>query len=171
LTTLSIAVAKKVDGHWLLASFSLGDGCVGIWDGEAGKVTSMCAPDSGEYAGQTRFLTMEEVADESGCASRVFFDIREDFTAFVAMTDGITDPKFETDAGLADTARWRNFWENDLTPTVPFSRNDTDIGKRLLDWMDFWSRGNHDDRTLAVMVPKDPEDGRIAKNPDEGPGA
>ena len=71
------------------------------------------------------------------------------------MTDGITDPKFETDSELANPERWRNFWNNDLTKEVDFSRNNNTLKKEFLDWMDFWSRGNHDDRTLAVLLPKD----------------
>lgn len=29
--------------------------------------------------------------------------------------------------------------------------NDTGIDQQLLQWTDFWSRGNHDDRTLAII--------------------
>jgi hypothetical protein len=156
-TTLSIACAKRVAGRWLLLSFSIGDGGVGVWDGEAGEVALMCDPDSGEYAGQTRFLAMDELGAEKDRASRVFAEVRDDFTAFMAMTDGITDPKFETDAALGNAERWRTFWEDDLTQEIAFSRKNDKLEREFLDWMDFWSRGNHDDRTLAVMVLRDIE--------------
>ena len=154
-TTLAIATAKKVGDRWLLLSFSIGDGGVGVWDAEAGEVALMCKPDSGEFAGQTRFLSLDELGLEAGCTSRVFAEVRSDFSAFLAMTDGITDPKFETDSELANPERWRAFWNGDLTKEVVFSRNNNALKEQFLDWMDFWSRGNHDDRTLAVLVPKD----------------
>lgn len=156
-TTLSIACAKRVAGRWLLLSFSIGDGGVGVWDGETGEVALMCDPDSGEYAGQTRFLAMDELGAEKDRAARVFAEVRDDFTAFMAMTDGITDPKFETDAALGNAERWRTFWEDDLTQEIAFSRKNDKLEREFLDWMDFWSRGNHDDRTLAVMVLRDIE--------------
>ncbi len=154
-TTLAIGAAKKIDDNWLLLSFSIGDGGIGIWDGDRDEVTLMCRPDSGEFAGQTRFLSVEELAKAEDRTSRVFAEVRQDFTAFVCMTDGITDPKFETDAALENPERWRAFWDEDLNTEVGFARNNRDLEKQFLGWMDFWSRGNHDDRTLAVMVPED----------------
>ena len=154
-TTLAIGAAKKIDDNWLLLSFSIGDGGIGIWDGDKDEVTLMCKPDSGEFAGQTRFLSAEELEKAEDRTSRVFAEVRKDFTAFVGMTDGITDPKFETDAALENSERWRAFWDDDLTKEVGFARNNQDLEIQFLGWMDFWSRGNHDDRTLAVMVPED----------------
>ena len=154
-TTLAIGAAKKIDDNWLLLSFSIGDGGIGIWDGDKDEVTLMCKPDSGEFAGQTRFLSAEELAKVEERMSRVFAEVRKDFTAFVGMTDGITDPKFETDAALENPERWRAFWDDDLTREVGFARDNQDLEEQFLGWMDFWSRGNHDDRTLAVMVPED----------------
>ncbi|MBC6443559.1 MAG: protein phosphatase 2C domain-containing protein [Rhodobacteraceae bacterium] len=155
-TTLAIAAARKVNRRWLLLSFSVGDGGIGLWDGAAGAAVLMCRPDSGEFAGQTRFLTLGELDRPHGGKSRVFAEIRDSFTAFMAMTDGITDPKFETDAAFANPARWRTFWEDDLTKAVTFAPDNAAIREQFLEWMEFWSRGNHDDRTLAVMVPKEP---------------
>jgi hypothetical protein len=69
------------------------------------------------------------------------------------MTDGITDPKFETDAGLVDPEKWKRFWSEDFGKQVDVSPENPDLQRQFLGWLDFWSRGNHDDRTLAVMVP------------------
>ncbi|SDJ56220.1 PP2C family serine/threonine-protein phosphatase [Salipiger marinus] len=157
-TTLVIAAARPVRGGWLFASFSVGDGGVAIWDEEAGEVTLMGRPDSGEFAGQTRFLASDEFKTTEGKLDRVFVTFRERFTAFVAMTDGITDPKFETDAGLSDPDRWHRFWAEDFARQVDVSPGNPDLERQFLGWLDFWSRGNHDDRTLAVMVPL--QDGR-----------
>lgn len=156
-TTLAIAAAKKIGDKWLVLSFSIGDGGIGLWDDEAGEVALMCHPDSGEFAGQTRFLSVEELTSDPNRASRVFAEVHDGFTALMAMTDGITDPKFETDAGLANPEKWRALWEGDLTREVKFARKNAKLEEEFLGWMDFWSRGNHDDRTLAVMVLQDQE--------------
>lgn len=149
-TTLSIGVAKHTDDGWVLASFSIGDGGVGVWSSEEDDVILMCQPDSGDYAGQTRFLSMGDLKGDT--KERLFVEMKDTFTAFVAMTDGITDPKFETDAGLASADKWRAFWRDDLSAAVEFASNNEEMETQFLEWMDFWSRGNHDDRTLAVMV-------------------
>ena len=151
-TTLSLAVATRHRDAWILASFSVGDGGVAVWDATAGEVEVMCRPDSGEFAGQTRFLTLSELDDPEGAAARTFVSVRSELTALVVMTDGITDPKFETDAALADPERWRAFWK-DFAPEVVPTRADPELEKRFLGWLDFWSRGNHDDRTLALLLP------------------
>jgi hypothetical protein len=64
------------------------------------------------------------------------------------MTDGISDAKFETDARLSRYQEWDALWE-DLTQQVDLQA--VDAPKQLLAWLDFWSQGNHDDRTLALI--------------------
>jgi hypothetical protein len=71
------------------------------------------------------------------------------------MTDGIYDPKFATENKLENPESWKTFFDdlhgnNDDAPKVDFI-NDTDIDVQLSVWTDFWSRGNHDDRTLAII--------------------
>ena len=86
-------------------------------------------------------------------AKRLFFDVRDSFTAVLAMTDGITDPKFPTDSAFASADVWSSFWETDLSQSVLLSRENTALERELLAWLDFWSPGNHDDRTIAIMLP------------------
>ncbi|MNY17651.1 hypothetical protein D3C86_1509790 [compost metagenome] len=71
------------------------------------------------------------------------------------MTDGIYDPKFVTENKLEDLDTWQSFirdleGENEDNIKVNFIE-DENIQDQLLDWMDFWSKGNHDDRTLAII--------------------
>ena len=66
------------------------------------------------------------------------------------MTDGITDPKFETDANLLKVEKWNELWQ-DLSKEVDFSDNNKASADQLLGWLDFWSQGNHDDRTIAIL--------------------
>jgi hypothetical protein len=85
---------------YVIASFWVGDGGIGIYNKEKNEVFVLGTPDSGEFAGQTRFLTMSDIFADGAYANRVKFKIVEDFTALVLMTDGITDPKFQTDNNL-----------------------------------------------------------------------
>ena len=71
------------------------------------------------------------------------------------MTDGIYDPKFITENKLEDFEAWKNSLDdldgkNEDGAKVDFS-NDENVDRQLMTWMDFWSKGNHDDRTLAII--------------------
>lgn len=146
-TTLLLSVCKKTDRGWFIASFWVGDGAIGLYDRDKGKLHLMGMPDGGEYAGQTRFLTNSEIFTEA--INRIRIDIVNDFTALMLMSDGITDPKFETDANLQNIEYWNKLWEDIGSELRPGSESEAQY--QLLKWMDFWSRGNHDDRTLAMI--------------------
>jgi|GEM_PF-493367 hypothetical protein len=150
-TTIVILVSRQIAMRWVTASFSVGDGGAAIWDDQAKSVRVMCRPDSGEYAGQTRFLSESEFAEGANLEGRVFVDVRDRFTAAFAMTDGITDPKFPTEAIFADADAWAEFWREDLS-TVDLRPGEAALEQKMSEWIDFWSRGNHDDRTLAILL-------------------
>ncbi|MDG5496019.1 protein phosphatase 2C domain-containing protein [Niveispirillum sp. BGYR6] len=153
-TTLIVVVVRQIPGGWFIAGFSVGDGGAAVFDIRDGSLTPLTLPDSGEFAGQTRFLQRSEFAGGfEEVAKRIFFDVRKEFTAIALMTDGISDPKFPTDAVFATPARWATFWNDDLAKAVDFSRTNNAIEAQFLEWLDFWSPGNHDDRTLAILVP------------------
>jgi serine/threonine protein phosphatase PrpC len=154
LTTLITTVARRVGGDWLFAGFSIGDGGAAVFDLEQSIVRPLTAADSGEFAGQTRFLlTSEFEGGWDSLRNRAFLTVLPSFTALVLMTDGITDPKFPTDVVFQDPKAWADFWRDDLTPAVDLSPDNAEAARQLLDWMDFWSAGNHDDRTMAILVP------------------
>jgi hypothetical protein len=72
------------------------------------------------------------------------------------MTDGIYDPKFVVEANLEKSEKWIEFMEdlkgkNEDNVAVEFDPENTQIADQLSKWMDFWSQGNHDDRTLAIV--------------------
>jgi len=157
-TTLVIAISRRIGDQWVTASFTVGDGGVAIYDAQAEAVRVLCRPDSGEFAGQTRFLSSAEFDAPEDVAQRVFVDIRPAFTVLAAMTDGITDPKFPTETVLARADAWAEFWAGDFCKAVDLRADNPDLEAQTCGWLDFWSRGNHDDRTLAVLVPYPPED-------------
>ena len=107
-------------------------------------------PDGGEYAGQTRFITTRDEIEPTAVANRVKIALVEDFKALVLMTDGISDPKFESDKNLNDSRCWVKFYENLRNEVGLFGCND-EIEQQMLEYLDFWSIGNHDDRTIVVV--------------------
>lgn len=146
-TTLLLSICRKFSFGWFIASFGVGDGAIAIYDKNAGGVKLLNEPDGGEYAGQTRFLTMESIFRDR---ARIKMSIVPDFTALMMMTDGISDPFFETDANLSRKEKWDALWEN-LSAEVDFTDDNEASKLQLLKWLDFWSPGNHDDRTIAIL--------------------
>jgi serine/threonine protein phosphatase PrpC len=153
-TTLLFALVKPVPSGWFIASFGVGDGAIGLYRQDKEEVQLLTRPDGGEFAGQTRFLTMPEIFGAADFYQRFAIRLVPDFTALLLMTDGITDPKFATDAALAQAGKWTALWDdlqggNEDGASVAFG--DEDAPAQLLSWLDFWSPGNHDDRTIVVL--------------------
>jgi len=149
-TTLLICATKKVEAGWVLVSFTIGDGGVGIRQGD-GTPIAFCEPDSGEFAGQTVFLTVPNVfRDAEKNMSRLHAAFVKDLGSVVLMTDGITDPRFPTEASLKDKACWDAFWA-EVSAAARFEEAGAD--ERLLRWLSFKSAGNHDDRTIVFLMP------------------
>jgi serine/threonine protein phosphatase PrpC len=149
-TTLVFSILKKYDFGWFIASYGVGDSPMGVYTINQTPIV-MHQPEEGEYSGQTYFLTMAEVfKDSNAIAERIKFEIVEDFTAVILMTDGIYDPKFQTRTNLGKTELWAALW-SDLKEQVDFSLENEELANGLLRWLDFWSQGNHDDRTIALI--------------------
>lgn len=149
-TTLIFSISKKFSFGWFVGAFWVGDGGIGIYNKDTQFLKVLGESDGGEFAGQTRFLTMPEIINDTEIYRRLRFDIVEDFTALVLMSDGITDPKFETDANLLKIEKWDELWQ-DLSNEVDLSDDNEASADQLLKWLDFWSPGNHDDRTIAIL--------------------
>lgn len=158
-TTLMFAICKKFEFGWFVASYWVGDGAMAIYNEDKNTVRLLGVPDEGEYSGQTRFLTMPEIfKDASAVFERLRFSIEEDFTALMLMTDGVSDPMFETENNLNDVEKWKEFWNqlktgfpDDEIGGVDLSDDNEESKNQLLGWLDFWSPGNHDDRTIAIL--------------------
>ena len=140
-TTLLIAIAKQTPDGWFIGSVSVGDGLIGLIAENTDPL--MIARDSGEFAGQTQFLHHDALAS---LKTRIQHTTVPHFTALIAMTDGVSDPMFESDNAALTPKAWDAFYEQikDFDETA------------LLDWLNFKIKGEHDDRTIAILRPKDP---------------
>lgn len=151
-TTLLLAICKRFEYGWAVASFWVGDGAMCVYDAEKHTADMLGMPDEGEFAGQTRFLTMPEIfTDFTAFYQRLRFRIYPDFTALMLMTDGVSDPKFETDANLQNPDKWDALWKDLTDNGVELTDDNEKSQEQLLEWLDFWDRGNHDDRTIAIL--------------------
>ena len=114
--------------------------------------------DVGEFGGGTRFVTQSEIfhSTENPMISRFSINIVDDFSYLFLMSDGIYDPKFEVEANLEKNEKWLEFLadlegKNEDNSKIDFNSENKELANELSTWMDFWSKGNHDDRTLAVI--------------------
>jgi serine/threonine protein phosphatase PrpC len=155
-TTLLFYLFKEFDSKLFVTSFWVGDGCVGVYSKDPNYIHILGVPDSGEFSGQTRFLTMSEIFADNAYVNRIKYKIVDKNCTLFLMTDGITDPKFQTDAALEKIEIWNNFindleGSNDDDVSIDFNGDLKLAEESLMKWMDFWSAGNHDDRTLAIL--------------------
>jgi hypothetical protein len=150
-TTLLLAAAKETPSGWLLITFSIGDGGIAAVS-RNGNPVSLCTPDSGEFSGQTVFLTAPGVL-RSGedVDSRIHIRLVPDLLALFLLTDGITDPKFPTEASFVEKSAWSDFL-HELNDKVNLGKAKDGADERLLSWLSFRSPGNHDDRTIVVLL-------------------
>lgn len=156
-TTLMFAICKRYDFGWFIASFWVGDGAMCLINND-GSIKLLGTPDEGEFSGQTRFLTMSEIFRDQNVYKRLRMMIEPDFNQLVLMTDGVSDPMFETDRNLNSPAKWQELMDrlllgfpDDNVPGVDLSDDNEEAAGQLLRWLDFWSPGNHDDRTIAIL--------------------
>lgn len=148
-TTLLATVCRQYGDQWFIGAFWVGDGGVGIYKkGEVPKILG--ETDSGEYSGQTRFLTMQDIFEASAFYKRIRFELVDHFDALVLMTDGITDAWFHTDANLFKPEKWDELF-TEIQKEVTLTRDNENAHNQLLQWLDFWVKGEYDDRTIAIL--------------------
>ena len=80
------------------------------------------------------------------------------FTALMLMTDGVSDAMFQSEKDLNDPDKWaemygklRQGFPDDEIGGVDLTDDNEEAKDQLLGWLNFWSRGNHDDRTIAIL--------------------
>ncbi|RNI22684.1 PP2C family serine/threonine-protein phosphatase [Rufibacter latericius] len=155
-STLIFTLFKKYDVGYALLSFGVGDCPIAVLNKNVTEVTLMNWLDVGEFGGGTRFITMPEIFQNEKFSTRFGFRLLDDFSYLIMMSDGIYDPKFVVEANLPNIAKWQEFLadlngQNEDGAKVELSTGNPDLEAQLSKWMDFWSPGNHDDRTLAIV--------------------
>jgi serine/threonine protein phosphatase PrpC len=154
--TLIFALVKKYDFGYAVLTFGVGDCPIGLLNKDFTEIKLMNWLDVGDYGGGTRFVTMPEIFQSDKFSTRFGFTLIDDFSYLMLMTDGIYDPKFVVEANLEKINKWNEFLEdlkgkNEDGIKVDFDKENTETAEQLSIWMDFWSPGNHDDRTLAII--------------------
>jgi serine/threonine protein phosphatase PrpC len=155
-STLIFVLIKKYDFGYAILSFGVGDCPIGLINSDKTEVKLLNWLDVGDFGGGTRFITMPEIFQSEKFYSRFAFHLINDFSYLMLMTDGIYDPKFVVEANLDKIEKWREFLSdldgnNENGFKVEFDPNNKNITDQLSNWMEFWSTGNHDDRTLAII--------------------
>lgn len=152
-TTLIVAAAKKLPNGWLIGGFAIGDGGMALCHFNSGRVTPLMTPDSGESAGETRFLALGEFSDSHQINNRLKFEFVPLLDGLYLMSDGITDAKIPTENDLADLSKWEDLILKDVGSQVQIESKNLEASHQLLGWLDFWVPGEHDDRTIVIMKP------------------
>jgi serine/threonine protein phosphatase PrpC len=155
-TTLIFTIFKKYEFGYAILSFGVGDCPIALINKDQTELTLMNWLDVGEFGGGTRFINMPEIFTSDKFSSRFRFKLIDDFSYLMLMTDGIYDPKFVVEANLESLEKWKEFiadvsGNNDDQIKIAFNSENKEIANQLSSWMDFWSPGNHDDRTLAII--------------------
>lgn len=156
--TLVFTAFKKLDIGYAFLSFGVGDCPIGLINEEGTTSNLLNWLDVGEFGGGTRFITQRDIfhSKERPMSSRFNIHFQKDFSYLFLMSDGIYDPKFEVEANLEKSEKWIEFIQdlkgrNQEDTVVDFEEPLEQVEVQLNKWMDFWSKGNHDDRTLAII--------------------
>jgi serine/threonine protein phosphatase PrpC len=158
-TTIISCLFKELGDKTFIYSFCIGDGALFVVEVDSKKIFSLNAADSGEFAGQTRFLTTPEVWQDHGVYERVKFATVEGPLSIIGMTDGVSDPLLPDVDEIEEYAQigtLLNGLEGDdsveglldvLRKTV--EKNDA---IDLEEWLNFYVAKHHDDRSIAVAL-------------------
>lgn len=147
-TTLLLAAHTLTEHGHLVVSFGIGDGAIALLR-DASTVKLMNHPDSGKHVGQTRFLDKALFMDAQGLYRRIQVQLTPSLEALLLATDGVTDPKFDSDNQMHDARAWWKLF-SELKPVLPGVVQATQQDP-LLDYLDFFIERHHDDRTLAIL--------------------
>lgn len=151
-TTLQIVIVKHVQDKRFISSFWIGDGAISIYN--PNKVRLLGETDGGDYVGQTVFLNPN--LEPIHRYIRISIADKNDW--LFLMTDGVSDPYFETDQELSNLDSWTQFVEE----YEEVCKLDND-GSLLNNKLHFFKKGHHDDRTLLVIVPLEKQNTDIEK--------
>ena len=144
-TTLLLAVHTHTAIGDVVGTYWVGDGAIAILP-NGGGLRLLGKPDSGEFSGQTRFLDRSAVSNAEEIMSRIDCAVIPSLAALLLMSDGVSDPRFATDAEFRDAVPWWRLWD-EIQPLA----SGNGAPEKLFAWLQFWSKGHHDDRTIAWL--------------------
>lgn len=156
-TTIISCLFKEFGEKTFIYSFCIGDGALFVIEVDSKKIFSLNAADSGEFAGQTRFLTTPEVWQDHGVYERVKFATIGGPLSIIGMTDGVSDPLLPDVDEIEEYAQIEtllNGLEGDDTVDGMLDVLRKTVEKNdaidLEEWLDFYVAKHHDDRSIAV---------------------
>ena len=154
-TTLIICVAKQIEDKWFVANFSIGDGGIAVLDKDKQKSQVLNEPDSGEFAGQTVFLHSSEFGGDENATKntkRIKYCFCDNLVSIILATDGVIDPIFQSEESFKNIDKWTKLW-NELEQEIDITETYSNLENQLLTWLEFYEKGYHDDRTIAILCP------------------
>ncbi len=169
-TTLLLTAFRRLEldgaSYTLFLSYWVGDGAPAVFKPNGrDEVFLLGEVDAGEYAGQTRFLTNDQIKPELVCARLRFLCVK-DFETLAMMTDGVSDPFFSSEKDLSQFNEWNDFWNEVLPQYFPgaLDKNvpDAERAEKLLEGLNFKKTSYHDDRTLLLLLPRQGEASPVA---------
>lgn len=134
--------------EYVYLSLAVGDGVIALYQPMKQQLQLLNQPVTGDYAGETCFVSKDSLVNIAALMQVVRTKV---FLPCLLMTDGVSDAFFDSDNALKNASVWQALWQ-DLTQNQAL-----DDEKKLLSWLDFWSAGNHDDRTIVIIEPKNYE--------------
>lgn len=155
-STLLLVMHRPMGNQHQVLSFWVGDGAICLLT--ANSVELLGQPDTGMNAGETEFFRSSAFASLEGCTRRCQMRQIEQLEHILLMTDGVSDPAFNSLAEMKNVQAWRDLLDgnpskNELQKTrlwqgllsIP-QQNDPPAA--LQEWLDFWYRGEFDDRSI-----------------------
>lgn len=147
--TLLLAVVFRHEGQWCTFTFATGDGILVALDGA--EVSLLMTPDKGEDHNETLPLSHIQwnsptIVDE--LKARTFIHTSREMTHVMVMTDGVSNGKLQTGSEHLDPDDWKNLCGEVLGY---FDVSNMDVAaEKLEEWLHFYVKGTHDDRTLVM---------------------
>ena len=156
-TTIISCLFKEFGEKTFVYSFCIGDGALFVVEVDSKKVLSLNVADSGEFAGQTRFLTTPDVWQDHGVYERVKTATIEGPISIIGMTDGVSDPLLPDVDEIKEYAQIETLLnglkgDDSVDGLLEVLRETVDKSDaaNLEEWLDFYVAKHHDDRSIAV---------------------
>ncbi len=157
LLVVHTVIPYKDNSYSLVMACQIGDGMTCAID-RTGQVRLLGVPDSGEFSGETDFLTSKKFVNEVYLPNRTY-PFFGPLQLLMVMTDGVADDYFPPDPELLrlyEDLKSNGVLpgEQDATEEAGETNAASAADVKLLNWLDsYYVRGSFDDRTLVALIP------------------